>query len=492
MDERRFKLIRADFLIPLNDADGRTARIEDGYVLTNNALITEYGKYTPAIGKKIIAKYGASLQIIGKKLKDKYDEKDIVKHNGAILPGFVKAHGHDHESPIIGIAKDEPLTSWLDHAVNLFTGFMNEKRGELEKQFGVSPNYVTYIKARIDDIMFGITSSMVHHCNYNKYRLEELYDAAKDSGAEMIVAVGSQDRNYEKGVLDKPEDAVKRLEQYEKKYGGKKHFTIIPGPDQFFSNGPEMLKGLKKWARDNGRLFHIHSAEEPATTKWFRKTYGMTEMEYADKIGILDENTVLAHQVNCLDIDLELIRDRGAKVVHNPLANTILGSGMPPIIKMLEMGIPVVISTDGSGSADNQNIIAAARLAAQYQKALNKDAELLPAQKVLEMITVEPAKLLGFNSGSIARGKNADIIMLDLSRPNLVPTRVDNIIENIIWAAAGNEIKYVISKGKLLLDDYNFTTLDDARIKKNVQKLSELLIEYRKAKSELCGTGVHR
>jgi len=82
-----------------------------------------------------------------------------------------------------------------------------------------------------------------------------------------------------------------------------------------------------------------------------------------------------------------------------PPPAAILGSGMPDIVRMLALGIPVAISTDGSGSADNQNILAAARLAAQYQKALHCDASLLPAQKLLEAITVVPAQVVRESAG---------------------------------------------------------------------------------------------
>ena len=125
-------------------------------------------------------------------------------------------------------------------------------------------------------------------------------------------------------------------------------------------------KDRKAWAREHNTLFHIHSSEEPNTTKWFIKEIepGMTPVEFAESIGILDENSVLAHQVNCGPNDVEILARTGTRIVHNPLANTILGSGMPPVIEMLAAGVKLAISTDGSGSADNQNIIAAARLAA--------------------------------------------------------------------------------------------------------------------------------
>jgi 5-methylthioadenosine/S-adenosylhomocysteine deaminase len=153
------------------------------------------------------------------------------------------------------------------------------------------------------------------------------------------------------------------------------------------------------------------------------------------------------------------------------------------------MGIPVAISTDGSGSADNQNIIAAARLASQYQKALNQNARLLTAQEVLEMITCIPASMLGLNAGELEAGRDADFILVDTRAPNLTPTRLDNCVENLIWAANGNEIRYVVAAGEILVNDYQFTTLDASKIKRQVLALSERFTEYRNSAGEISHTG---
>ena len=482
----KYVVARAKYMLPISDKCGRDKRIKDGYVLIKDETILEAGEYTEDIGTNILKKYKDSLQVIG----GDGSNSTIPCIEGVMLPGFVKAHGHDHESPIIGVAKDVPLTPWLDKAVNLFTGFMNNNRDKLEKTFGKSPNAIAYRKARVDDIYYGITASMVHHCNHNKYRVGEIVEANTMANTKMIVAIGSQDRNYAKDLLDIPHTvALERVKENYAKYNDVKNVSIIPGPDQLFSNGPELLKSIKSWTREHGTLIHIHSSEEPNTTKWFRKEYGMTPIEYAQSIDFLDENTVVAHQVNCTEHDLEILRDTNTKVVHNPLANTILGSGMPPVIKMMEMGINVVISTDGSGSADNQNIIGAAKAASQYQKALNQDASLLPAQKVLEMITIEPAKILRFNSGSLEEGKDADVVILDLTRPNLVPTRLDNVVENIIWAADGSEAQYVIANGKLVKDNHKITGLDADQILKDVLELSEMFAEYAEKTQVVLETG---
>ena len=492
MKDKKFKLIRSKFLLPINDTLGRDTRIQDGYVLTEGTVIKEVGKYRDEIGKKLIKDCGNELQIIGCKKKPPCEASDIPCLPGVVMPGFVKAHGHDHESPIIGIAKDEPLTEWLDHAVNLFSGFMSEQKEKLQSHFGYSPNYIAYMKARLDDIYYGITTCMVHHCNHNKYRVKEIVEANVKAGTKMIVAVGGQDRNYDARILDTPEESVKRLDTYLAQLGKKERTWIIPGPDQDFSNGPEQLKALKQWAKTHRTLIHIHSSEEPNTTRWFTREYGQTPVEYLYSIGFLDENTVIAHQVNNTDNDLALLKKSGAKIVHNPLANTILGSGMPPVITMMEMGIPVVISTDGSGSADNQNMLMAAKCASQYQKALHQDAHLLPSQKLLEMITIDPAGFLRLNTGSLEHGRDADIIFLDLTAPNLTPTHSDNLVENLIWAANGNEVRYVIANGRVLMYEGKFTTINAERIKREVQELAEMFIEFRKTAREIKGTGAHR
>jgi 5-methylthioadenosine/S-adenosylhomocysteine deaminase len=490
MQQAKYKLIRASFLLPLSDALGRETRIADGYVLTSGGEILEAGPYRAKVGERILKQYRGELLVIGAHHAAR--EEDIPRHCGVLLPGFVKAHGHDHESAIIGVAKDQPLTSWLDNAVNPFTGFLSERAVQLQTEFSRSPNSVAYRKARLDDVSYGITSALTHHCNFSKYNVRDLVEANAEAGTRLTIAVGSQDRHYDARILDTPEGAVERVDGYAREFADMPRVRIIPGPDQFFSNGPELLKGLKKWSRDHGTLIHIHSSEEPKTTRWFTETYGMTEVEYAKQIDFLDGDTILAHQVNCTDRDLDIIFETGVKIVHNPLANTILGSGMPPVIKMLEMGIPLAISTDGSGSADNQNIINAARLASQYQKALHADATRLPAQKVLELITIEPAKMLGLNAGALEPGKDADLVLVDLRGPNLTPTRLDNVVENLIWAANGSEIRFVVAGGELLLDDYRFTRADSAGILADIQRLSELFAEYARTAPKVTGTGAHR
>ena len=368
--------------------------------------------------------------------------------------------------------------------------FLNTERDKLKKIFGKAPSEITFTKALLDDIHYGITTSMNHQCNSSKYLVPEMVKSFQKVGTKLTIAVGGQDRNYDSRILDTPEEAVARLNRYNKEFGSIENLRIVPGPDQVFSNSIEMLKELKKWSIKNGTIFHMHSSEEPRTTAWFIETYGCTPVEYLNNGGILDESVILAHQVNTTQNDLRILKETKTNIVHNPLANTILGSGMPPLIEMINAGIKVAISTDGSGSADSQNILGAARLAAQYQKALHKDASLMKSQDVLERVTVKAAEMLRINTGSLEAGKDADVLLIDLDKPNLTPTRVDNVMENLVWASDGSEVRWVISNGQIIKDDYCFTTINEKQIKEEVLRLSEFLMEYKEENSnEIVETG---
>lgn len=487
---------RARFLLPLAPPD-RARRIEDGYVLAGGDRILEAGPYTAECGQRLRREWGARLTVLHTR-REVPSADAIPMQDMLLLPAFVKAHGHDHEQPLIGIARDEPLADWLDHAVNPFTGFLNARKHELSDWLGCSPQLAVYRMARVCDLHYGITASMVHHCNWNKHHLEDIAAANEGAGTRMIVAVGAQDRHYAADLLDRPGEALARLERALEIQSGCRRTTFAPGPDQCFSNSRQSLLPQKAWARAHGTLLHIHSAEEPRTTRWFSAEVepGLTPVEYFQEIGLLDAATVLAHQVNCGPRDVEILAASGAAVVHNPLANTILGSGMPPLIELLRAGVPVAISTDGSGSADNQNILAAARLAAQYQKALHQDATLLPSQQLLEMITVVPNRILGLDQGELAPGRAADWLLLDLARPNLVPTRLDNVTENLLWAADGSEVDTVVAAGRLVKHDGQVLPFLDgsqpAAILAQVQRLSEAFIAHRASAGEVRGTGAHR
>ncbi len=105
---------------------------------------------------------------------------------------------------------------------------------------------------------------------------------------------------------------------------------------------------------------------------------------------------------------------------------------------------------------------------------------------------MEPAEFLRLNTGSLESGKDADMVLIDLTRPNLIPSRLDNVVENLIWASDGSEVKTVIANGRVVKFDYRFTLLDFETIVREVQLLSEMLADYMITAKKITGTGAQK
>jgi 5-methylthioadenosine/S-adenosylhomocysteine deaminase len=128
------------------------------------------------------------------------------------------------------------------------------------------------------------------------------------------------------------------------------------------------------------------------------KEHKLTPIEYLESIGVLDEKTVLIHCVWINDNDISIIAKHDCKVVHCPLSNLKLGSGIAPIAKLLKAGVIVALGTDGSASSNRLDIWEAGKFAALLQKGVNNDPTLLPVREVIRMMTVNGMKVLGFES----------------------------------------------------------------------------------------------
>eukprot|EP00703_Trepomonas_sp_PC1_P002406 JAP94200.1 Amidohydrolase family protein [Trepomonas sp. PC1] len=307
----------------------------------------------------------------------------------------------------------------------------------------------------------------------------------------MVIAVGSQDRHFDSRILDTVQQAIDRLDKNKQLLKDQFNVQVIPGPDQCFSNSPEMLKRQQQWALENNTIIHIHSSEEPATTEWFIKKYKMTPIEYLQSVGFLNRHTLIAHAVNLTQNDVRLISESKTKIAHNPLANTVLSSGMPPIRDFIAQNVDFAIATDGSGSADSQNILQAVKFTEQYFRALDKKP-LFKAEEMIEKITCQAAEILGLNCGRLQENYQADYVLIDLHKTNMRPTNLENCVENVIWASAGNEIRYVVSNGVELVQDYKYVNLKFDP-EENLQQIRELTADYlefkAKFKVEISQTG---
>jgi cytosine/adenosine deaminase-related metal-dependent hydrolase len=202
----------------------------------------------------------------------------------------------------------------------------------------------------------------------------------------------------------------------------------------------QLLAASARAAREHGWAVHTHLAEVREEVVLARLRWGRTSVERAADVGLLEMPVVAGHGIWIGDREIELLHRAGVAVVHNPVANMILGSGVCPLTALRGAGIPVGIGTDGAASNDSQNMLEAVKTAALLQKVTRLDPRAVTAGDVLAMATVEGARALRLDgrTGSLEPGKRADVVRLRGDRPGLA--NVHDPRQQVVYCATPTDV----------------------------------------------------
>ena len=192
--------------------------------------------------------------------------------------------------------------------------------------------------------------------------------------------------------------------------------------------------------------------------------------EYLENLGLLNARLIAAHACWLTKRECSLLGRRGVNVSHNPVSNLKLAGGaIAPLLELMGAGANITIGTDGACSNNSLNILESAKCAALLQKFHRWRASALNAQQALDFITLNGAKALGLDAGSIEPGKLADLAILELNS-NLRP--VHNIVSNIIYAANPSNVRDLIVNGTLVMRDRKIKTFDEVKVLERAHKIA--------------------
>jgi 5-methylthioadenosine/S-adenosylhomocysteine deaminase len=177
-----------------------------------------------------------------------------------------------------------------------------------------------------------------------------------------------------------------------KKYKNHPLVSASVAPHSIYTVSKRNLIKAKELARKYNAIFQIHCSETKKEFELSLKKNKKTPVEYLDSLGILDENTLLFHCVWPTDKDIEILKKRKVAVVHCPLSNSKLASGIAPISKLIKNNVLVCLGTDGPASSNRLDIWEAGKYAALLQKAVTGDASVLPVKEVIKMMTTNGMK----------------------------------------------------------------------------------------------------
>jgi 5-methylthioadenosine/S-adenosylhomocysteine deaminase len=217
----------------------------------------------------------------------------------------------------------------------------------------------------------------------------------------------------------------------------------------------ELLCKVSELAHQFRAPVYTHLAETEKEVRECKARYGMTPAVFLDSLGMFEFGGGGFHCVHMTPEDMDVFRKRRLHVVTNPASNLKLASGIAPIAEFERRKIPVSIGTDGPASNNCLDMFREMFLVAGLSKVRESDAASLSAERVLRMATVHGAKAMRLNrADTIAKGKYADLVLIDLHQPNMQP--VQNIVGNLVYSGSKTNVRMTIINGRILYKDGEF------------------------------------
>jgi 5-methylthioadenosine/S-adenosylhomocysteine deaminase len=398
-----------------------------------------------------VAVRGERIVAVGTKaeIDAKYQAKVRVDRPQAILaPGLINTHTHAAMSLLRGVADDRNLQDWLNKVI-----FPAEAKN-------VTPDFVRWgTRLACLEMLQGGTTTFT-----DMYYFEEVVaEVAKEAGMRGVL--GETVIMFPVPDAKTPAEGLARAERFIQRFRNDSLVTPTVAPHALYTNTDDSLRAARALADRYHVPLIIHLSETKKENADEIAKRGTTPTATLDGLGVFSGPTVAAHSVWEDEKDIAILAKRGVGVAHCPSSNAKLASGVAPVTRMLAAGITVGLGTDGpAGSNNDFDMFEEMDLAAKLQKVTTLDPEALPAQRALDMATIDGAKVLGMEKeiGSLEPGKRADMIVVRLDTPRATP--LYDPISQIVYDLKASDVRDVVINGKQVLKDGVVLTLDQKAI----------------------------
>jgi 5-methylthioadenosine/S-adenosylhomocysteine deaminase len=362
--------------------------------------------------------------------------------HGVVLPGLVNGHTHLSEALLPGMGEDLTLFEWIDRIV------------------GPAGRHLTREMARVgallkgaELLLSGVTcvNDMFCHANLGSLASLGVVDGLEEIGLRGVAAFGPEDSH--EADRHPVADFMAEHEALADRCAASDLVGFRLGVGTVLGQSDQLLAASARAAREHGWAVHTHLAEVREELVEARRRWGRTTVERAADVGLLEVPVVAGHGIWVGEREVALLARAGVAVVHNPVANMILGSGVCPLAALRGAGIPVGIGTDGAASNDSQNMLEAVKTAALLQKVAHLDPRAATADDVLAMATVEGARALGLEGvvGSLEPGRRADVVRLRGDRPGLA--NIHDPRQQVVYCASAADVADVWVDGERRVAD---------------------------------------
>jgi 5-methylthioadenosine/S-adenosylhomocysteine deaminase len=394
-------------------------------------------------------------------------QRVISGQDKLLLPGFVNGHTHSSQVWQRGLIPQLPLELWL---ANVF-----DSTPQQLEQF-----YWGAVSTAVDTLLSGGTCLMDHAYILPGQEMETvdaLVRGYRAVGIRAVVAPLIMDLPFAAGFPSgcllpqaaSPQSATQLLALMEAliaEFHDPDHGIYIGlGPTGFHRCSDELLQGCGELSDRNHLCYHTHLLETRAQHRLAQERYGISAVQHLHQLGCLGPRTSLAHSVWINDEDMAILAATGATIVHNPVSNLRLGSGLAPILKCLQAGVNVSFGCDGAASNDAQNLLETLKLGTILHTVSDPDYDhWLTPDQVVQMATVGGAQGVNLRdrTGTIAAGKSADLVLYDLNHPSMLPCT--NPLQLLVLGRPTDVVSAVWVQGRQIVDQGQVLTVDMAAL----------------------------
>ena len=362
-------------------------------------------------------------------------DREIDGQNNLVMPGFKNAHTHSAMTFLRSYADDLPLQEWLYDKVFPMEAKLTKEDQVLLAKLGM-----------LEYLSSGITA------NFDMYLDNDCHAAASKELGFRTVLCGSM--NDFGGTVEETEEEFYRLNEVSPLVSCKVGFHA-----EYTTNG-ETLKRLADMANRIKQPVYAHIAETKKEVDECYERYNVSPFEFLDSIGMFEYGGGGFHGVWMSEKDRQICQEKKVSIVSNPSSNLKLASGIADLCSLLEAGINVGIGTDGAASNNALDMFREMYLASVMQKVVKQDASAMDANDVLKMATVGGARAMGLlDCDTLSVGKCADLIMIDMHRPNMQPE--NHIAKNLVYSGSKDNVKLTMIDGKILYENHVFHVGED-------------------------------
>lgn len=349
-----------------------------------------------------------------------------------VMPGLVNLHTHLAMTLLRGIAEDVDLQGFLERVWAEEARVMDAHGVRIGTRLGA-----------LESLLAGTTTALDMY-----FHPEAAHESAVEVGLRHVIGPiffsgqGPDGMEWNERI-----ETARMWPDVLGRIGGP-YTPVSLMPHAVFTVGIDHLREIADIATEIDAFIHVHASENTTENEQTLAIVGMRPIPALDAAGILDQRTVLGHAVRLDEREREIVCRPHVSVAHCPGSNLKLASGAADVVGYRDQGIRVGIGTDGCSSSNDLDMFSAMRLAANLARLQRHDPTALSARDVVLAATIEGARALGMGDrlGTLEVGKEADVVVLDLDAPHLIPVR--DPYTSVVFSAGRSDVEHVIVGGE--------------------------------------------